>query len=365
MEMRWDHDHSLLQISGSLYRYYGMDRGHGSDADLDRWLEEHQPRCVITILIDALGTGILERHLPADSFLRRHLMKSVSTVFPPTTAAATTAFMSGYSPAETGWLGWHQYLREKEDDLILFLNRGYYSGTVYEEDFCLQTLPAERIFDALSNSGIRADSLWPSWSKINPCGSFDELLAKSAELAESNRFLYVYWDELDTLMHQFGTEDERITREILMYEDRLQAFTEQLKEDTAVLVIADHGQINVRHHDLSRDHELVSLLKREPAIEPRTLAFYVKDGCHERFAELFQKRFHDDFVLLEAEEVIRQKLFGPGVPHPRLREFIGDYLAIGISDLQIDLPSLRKEKGNHAGWCTEERMIPLIAWSGR
>ena len=356
--MKWDYEHSLLQVSGSLHAYFGMDRGHGSDPDIDAWLQKYRPQHLIAILIDAMGVSILEKHLPEDSFLRRHLSREVSTVFPPTTAAATTAFMCGLSPKETGWLGWNQYFREKDDEIILFLNEGQYSHRTYEPGFSRRALPAERIHEALQRKGIRADSVWPGWGDDNPCDTFDDLLEKTIRLAPENRFLYVYWDLLDTLMHRYGTEADIIRDTLREYDRKIEAFSKKLPESTAVLITADHSQIDVRCHDLSRDADLCAMLEHRPALEPRTVVFSVRQESMKQFRKLFEERFGNDFVLLDSDEAV--SLFGPGEAHARTREFLGDYVAVAVSDLELDYMPAHANAGNHAGFVKEERMVPLI-----
>ncbi|UKI50367.1 MAG: hypothetical protein L6U99_02720 [Clostridium sp.] len=46
------------------------------------------------------------------------------SIYPSTTAAATTAAISGLAPLESGWTGWQNYVKE--------INQKYY--------FCLQEL---------------------------------------------------------------------------------------------------------------------------------------------------------------------------------------------------------------------------------
>ena len=360
MKPEWDHKNSILQISGSLYRYFGMDKGHGSDKDLDAWLIEKDPRCIITVLIDAMGTSILKKHLAEDSFLRSHMMKEVSTVFPPTTAAATTAFFTGLSPMETGWLGWQEYFPEKDDNLILFFDQGQFTSIQYEKGFVKEKLPVTRIYEALNSIGIKADTVWPAWSDHNGCESFDELLDTAKLLSRENRFLYVYWDELDTLMHKHGTKADEVHQAVCSYDEKLQAFADGLDDDTALLIIADHSQIDVRDYDLSKDEEMCALMEHLPALEPRTAAFFIKDGCHKRFEQLFHERFRDDFILLNKQEVIESHLFGEGKAHERFEELIGDYVGIAVGDLRLGWN--KPAKGDHAGFVKEERMIPLILY---
>ena len=360
MKLIWDDQNSILQLSGSLFHYYGLERGHGTDRDVDAWLQKRQPRCVISLLIDAMGISILEKHLPKDSFLRSHLVKIISTVFPPTTAAATTSYMSGYSPAETGWLGWNQYFREKDDELVLFFSKGMYSDISYEPDFVSSVLPVKPIDECLQEKGINADSVWPGWGRHNGCETFDQLLTKTLELSHDNAFLYVYWDVLDTLMHEHGVEEVIIRDTLWEYDRQIEAFAGRLSSDTCLLITADHSQINTRIYDLGKDEELCACLKGAPSIEQRTVSFRIKDGMQETFVRLFEERFHNDFVLLRPKEALA--LFGPGIPHARTEEFIGDFLATAVSDLQLDYHRTRIMKGNHAGFVREERMIPVILY---
>ena len=44
----------------------------------------------------------------------KNRIKSITSVFPPTTTAATTSMLSGLNPNEHGWLGWDLYFK-KED----------------------------------------------------------------------------------------------------------------------------------------------------------------------------------------------------------------------------------------------------------
>ncbi|MBQ9154791.1 MAG: alkaline phosphatase family protein [Solobacterium sp.] len=362
--MNWDYDHSILQVSGSLYRYFGMDRGHGSDPEMDAYLDRNRPQCIIAVLIDALGTSILDSYPEETAFLRSHLLKSVSTVYPPTTTAATTSFLTGRSPAENGWLGWNQYFKEKDDNIILFLNRSQYGGTRYPAGWSEHALPVEKIYDLLNRKDIPADSVWPGWAPHNPADTYASQLELAAELTGQNRFLYVYHDLLDDMLHRYGTDDERIREKLIELNDETERFMHSLPESVSVLVIADHSQINVRCIDLEQDEEICACFAKPPALEPRTLAFYIKEGMEQRFEQFFRSHYGSEFLLLNHQETISSGIFGPGIPHERFEEFIGDYTAFAISDIELDYMRLNHMKGDHAGMVKEERYIPVILMQG-
>ena len=78
-------------------------------------------------------------------------------------------------------------------------------------------------------------------------------------------------------------------------------------------------------------------------------------------------RMNKNFILLTKEDVYKAKLFGEGEPHKNVDEMIGDYVAIGITDLTIF--NTREEadcfKGVHAGYTKDELLIPLIVFDSK
>jgi hypothetical protein len=106
----------------------------------------------------------------------------------------------------------------------------------------------------------------------------------------------------------------------------------------------------------------MKMLERPITIETRSACFYVKEEYRNNFAKEFYKAFRDDFLLLSKKEVIEQKLFGNGNPHPKFEEFIGDFMAVAISDQGIVYSHESKQHAsNHAGLTSQEMMVPFIA----
>ena len=360
---QWYEKDNLLQLSGSLYAYFGFDRGHGSDPYTDRFLQEHHPRTVIAVLIDALGSSIIDEHTRSDGFFQRCRRRDLTTVFPPTTTAATTAFLTGHSPAENGWLAWCQYFAEEDDHIVLLMNRSRYGEKKYPDSFTQTKLPAKPIYEYLNENGIPAESVWPHWSKHNPSASFAELLENAAECAKDNRFVYAYWDELDSFLHVHGVHGEDVCREVQKLDAETERFAASLPEDTVLLVMADHSQVEVTNYNLAEDTQLCDCLRMPPSFEPRTMTFMLKDGMEDTFRRLFKERFGDAFLLLSKDELLSSGLFGPGTPSLRLSEFIGDLTAIALTPLELDYRMSYRHRGNHAGMMKEERMIPLILYT--
>ena len=91
--------------------------------------------------------------------------------------------------------------------------------------------------------------------------------------------------------------------------------------------------------------------------------FFVKPEKKVQFETEFNRQLGKDFMLLTKEQVLERKLFGEGVPHKKVDDFLGDYLAVAIGNISIDheLPSWRNvHKGQHAGLTVDEMTVPLI-----
>ena len=87
---RFDYDRSLVSVSNSLLKYYNVKTYHPSLKLLDEKLAKNYKN-VIFMILDGMGTDLIEKNLPETSFIRQHISAQIFSVFPPTTTAATTA----------------------------------------------------------------------------------------------------------------------------------------------------------------------------------------------------------------------------------------------------------------------------------
>ena len=89
---------------------------------IDKLLQDYNPKNVIVILFDGMGSRILDRTLDENAFFRKNKLKDITSVFPATTTAATTSMRTGLNPIEHGWLGWNTYIAPIDKTITLFLN---------------------------------------------------------------------------------------------------------------------------------------------------------------------------------------------------------------------------------------------------
>ena len=114
-----------MNLSNSILSKFGAPTVGKTLPLVDNLLKKDYKNVVI-LLLDGLGTCIMEGNLKEDGFLRTHFIESISTVFPPTTVAATTSVMSGLQPIEHAWLGWDCYYPQVDKNITVFLNTEVY-----------------------------------------------------------------------------------------------------------------------------------------------------------------------------------------------------------------------------------------------
>ena len=371
-----DYDNCLVNLSNSILKHFGAETSAPTLKMADKLLEKEYKNVVI-LLMDAMGVSILEKHLKPDGFLRSNVIGNYSSVFPPTTVAATTSLLSGLYPVEHGWLGWDMYFPELNKNVTVFTNNEQCveadDGTaecpkmkeiVPAADFnaAYRYCPYKNIIGKINEAGGKAYASMPFMDPFPQ--DLDSILDRVESLcAEPGRkFIYAYWSEPDHTMHLTGP-DSNDTKELMAeLENKLVEFSAKL-EDTLLLITADHSQIECRNHCLKDYPEIVNCLVRMPTIEPRALNFFVKEKYKKEFPDIIRKYFNDSFLILSKEEVIEMKLFGTGKEHGLFREMLGDYLVISVAEdaLFLTYEEAANMPGGHAGFTKEEMIIPLIA----
>ncbi len=366
-----DYSNGNMNISCSLLKYYGCPYRHPSLEVLDKLFETRKPRNVVFMLFDAMGISIINRHLPEDSFIRRHIVRSLTSTFPPTTVAATNAINSGLTPLETGWLGWITYFKEVDQNVVTFFNTKQsnedeplnvphlaYSTLLYPS-LSSMVRKANPDIKTMSFSAFQTYPGDPFTQTVSVADACNRILEFTKE--EGRHFIYSYWPNPDHDMHEFGIDAPCITDIMRDIDDNLERLSSQIGDDTLVVVTADHSQINSKMLYLCDNPEIWNCMKRPHSIEGRAASLFIKDGMKDEFVKLFDKYYGKYFILMTHDEFMKSGLLGTGVPHPRTDGFIGDYVAIATDE--YTLASFHKDIeliGMHAGLTEEEMMVPLI-----
>ena len=172
-----------------------------ADACLDRpW------RHVVLLLLDGMGENIMQMHLGADSFLRKHVAGIYSSVFPPTTVAATTSLLSGLYPNQHGRLGWTNYYPSVDRNVVVFFNTESGTGLPLPSPVVEADTPVTTMLERIAEQGVAVHELATYHGDIP---DIDSLCSRIGQLCEEAgpKFVYAYFNEPDHLMHERGTAD--------------------------------------------------------------------------------------------------------------------------------------------------------------
>lgn len=361
-----DYQHSILNVSNSILKYYGAPTHHETLKSLDEAFLQKKKH-VFLVLLDGMGMVTLNQHLDETHTFRKYLKESISSVFPPTTVAATNAVLSAKTPLETGYIGWVQYFPKEEMHNVVFLNEDFYDvnkkqAVILREQYLKYPTLYDQIQQVAPN--VEIDELFPSF-RPNGYQTFAEQLDKAVEISkrEKETFTYIYWTDPDLTEHEYGVDSLETKAVMKDLDTSFKDFTERLQEDSIVIVIADHGLINVEGINLLEFSEITDTFRLMPSVEPRATAFYVKTEEKENFKQLFYSQFsRDDFLLLNHEEFLDMHYLGKGVAHPMIEEFIGDFIAIATGTKMIVLNQDKNFKAHHAGLTECEMSVPLIIY---
>lgn len=366
-----DYHKSIVSVSNSLLKFFDAPVHHQTLPELDKLMAESRKNNIVFMILDCLSSEVLVKHLPQNSFLRRHFVCDVSSVFPPTTTAATTSLHSGLYPIEHGWVGWAPYFKEYGRVIETFLNRDFYTLEMLSTPPVRDDLEVKTIYSQISerNADIEYHRVFPPF---DPQGvkTFEEMCLRIPNITISSpcrKIISAYWPYPDHDLHHNGIDSE-VVRECLHQMDKnLSKMAEKLS-DTQLIITADHGIVDVEEIFLNDYPNLVACLELPPSLESRFMSFFIKEDQKDFFAREFAKHFGEDFLLLAKDEFLAGGFLGEGQMHPRIKDFIGNFVAIGINNKSL---RYRTEQGtgfksfvaDHAGLTPPELTVPLIVFT--
>lgn len=363
----FDREKSLVGFSSSLLKHFHVEPFHETDPEIDRLLEGHKKVCVF--LFDGAGKYNISLFPHTNKYLISHQKCVISSTNPPTTVAATNAFLTAKWPKENGWMGWTQYIPSLHFPLCVFPDVNdltgekvdyYHDGSHFFDRYC----PLKKIDVLMLEKGVNAklEYLYPLGGEKAPKNYKEMVQHATSFFKNGGEFLYSYTPHPDKELHQYGVKSLSVWNEFRKINKMIRQFVKE-NPDVLVISMADHGLINVKYQDIALHKELADCLSLPMSLEGRNATFFVKEGKKEEFASLFTK-YYPDFVLLTKKEVLEENIFGVGEENPHFQEFIGDFLAIAVGEnvLWNSKQALNKKtflKAHHAGETKEEREIAL------
>lgn len=360
-----DYDHSILNVTASILKHYNAKTVYKTLPMIEQALvDKHH---VVLVLLDGMGVNILHKHLFKDAFLLKHLKDVITSVFPPTTVAATTTVLSGLPPYASGHVGWVQHFPKEDAMVSLFPNEDFYDDKrKFDINFKDKYLKYTSIYEQIKRASpqVSLNELFPNFRE-DGYQSFKDQVDKVISITRSKErsFTYVYWTEPDLTEHHYGIDAYETKKVLLDLDQELERMAFFSARGTAFIIIADHGLVDVNDVALFQDQELMSMMRKKPSIEARATSYYVKHNDHKRFREVFEERYGKYFVLMSKAEIYEKKLLGEGKKHHMLDHFIGDFMSVATSNHMMRLSNDKSFLAHHAGLTKEELEVPLVIFT--
>ena len=371
-----NYEHCILNTITSILKYYNVDTNHLSLKCLDKKLEKKYKN-VVLIILDGLGEHILKEISP-EGYFSKYKVDCLTSVYPSTTTAALTTYYSGKPPYETGWIAWSQYFKEYGRAIDMLKHRESYlhddisNARINVFDTVVNyTSVFERIEKA--NENIKAYEIMPKYSDKRSkrsivADNIDEIIENIEMLCNTcdEKFIMVYCDNPDGLLHRYGTKSKEAKEFIIEAEEKIEQLVSKLSDDTLIVISADHGHKDIEKAYTLLDYpEILECLYMPISLESRTVGFWVKEDMKKEFEERFNKIFKEEFWLMTKEEFLDKNFLGYGDKHYKIDDFIGNYIALSTSSSIIRIETFLAEgkpvkKSTHCGLTKEEMEVPLI-----
>ncbi|MBQ9071932.1 MAG: alkaline phosphatase family protein [Bacilli bacterium] len=349
----------ITNLSNSILKHFNLETYHNSLPFIDKILDKDYKN-VIVVLCDGLGSILLDEILDKYSFLIKNRIKTITSVYPPTTTAATTSILSGLNPNEHGWLGWDLYFKKEDKIITMFLN------TLKDTNINAADYNVARVTYPYESITKKIGKFYESYEllsfKNEEYKTLDGLTKKIIELSKTpnKKFIYAYYEEPDSKLHEYGINNEIVKQEFININNYMEYLCNNI-EDSVVILTADHGHIDVEYYFLDDYPNIKNMLERTTSLEPRTVSFKVKFEKLEEFKLEFNKYFSNDFILYSQDEIINNKLFGVGRNNMHFEEAIGDFVAVAKNNKAIVYEKTDELlKSHHAGLTEREMLIPII-----
>lgn len=355
---------------------------------------------VVLLVIDGFGWNQFQRLKASRPSMRQLSADTTATpltsTYPSETSAAMISLYTGLQPCEHGLIGW--FTRFDDPTLIghslpfmTLDQRPLDEAYGIEPTSVFDVSHRKPITERLTETGVDVGYCNPqhiinSHTSELSSGSADLLgyttvqdcfhtVIDRIEDTDDRSYHLVYWGEADTQGHHHGTESSQYLQAIetavrALYREFIEELDASLAKETAIMVVADHGQVNtdpVTNVDLQSAGEvtLSPHLERGHDGDPLYLAGGPRNvQLHLQLASVSPVRQQLEAALpveiYDEAESKGDNLFGDREPTDRFHRRVPDLLAIPdtgsvwYDDGELD------HVGMHGGMHPDEMVVPFI-----
>ena len=356
-------DYAGANVRSIMPTLLAPQRGAGRDWMPAAVRDAHQ---VVLLVLDGLGWDQFvegRRHMPT---LATFDGGPVTTVVPSTTATALTSITTGLTPGEHGLVG---YRMDVGGEVLNVLRWSTPAGDARRKHepkrlqpfapFMGQPVPVvtKADFDrtGFTDAHLRGGRLvgWRAASSL--------AVTVGGLLRAGEPLIYAYYDGIDKIAHERGF-GQYYEAELRSADDIVEQVRDQLTDDAALLVTADHGQVDVGTNTRALGADVLKLTKFLSG-EGRFRWLHARPGANGELLDAALGAHSDVAWVMSRQELIDGGWFGP-VVSPPIAARLGDVAVITkapISFLDPDDSGPYPLVCRHGSLTSAEMLVPLLA----
>lgn len=305
--------------------------------DAPPWLPSDAANASRTVLfvLDGLGFHQLRQRPHLAPNLTAMAGGAIHSVCPTTTSTALTSISTGLTPGEHGVIGY----RVAVDGEVLNVLRWAVDGRDARNEvppeklqdrqaFCAQR-PAIVTRAEFQRSGFTRAHL--DGVRFNGYRTLSTLVTEVGRLLRENEpFVYAYYDGLDKVGHEYGI-GEHYDAELAAIDALVGQLSERLPADSALIVTADHGQVEVGDRIISLDPTVARQCAMQSG-EGRFRWLHARSGRLNDLHEAANEHHSDTAWVVSREQMLDEAWFGPTVSDAA-RTRLGDVALVARDDV--------------------------------
>jgi Type I phosphodiesterase / nucleotide pyrophosphatase len=341
--------------------------GRRGAAELPSWMpaEVHQARQVVLLLLDGLGWEQLRERLRLAPTLCSLPGRPIHTVVPSTTATALTSISTGLTPGEHGLVG---YRIDVHGDILNVLRWSTRAGDARKRIPPTQLQPIPPFLGANVPVVTKAEFTGSGFSMAHLSGARQigfrmpsSLIVEVRRLLGAGEpFVYAYYEGIDKVAHEYGL-DEHYDAELTAADRLVGDLLAVLPPDAALLVTADHGQVDCGDRVLKLDPAVGGLLELQSG-EGRFRWLHARPGAAADLLDAATDIYGEVAWVVPVEQVREEGWFGPRLSRDAA-ERLGSVALVARDPLAFDDPADTgpfRLVSRHGSLTAAEMVVPLL-----
>jgi predicted AlkP superfamily pyrophosphatase or phosphodiesterase len=332
--------YSGANVRGIIPALLGPGAWGGSLPD---WFPEpvRDARQVVVLVLDGLGWHQLQARLELAPNLASLTGRSITTVAPTTTATALCSIATGLTPGEHGLVGYRMLLGGEVMNVLRWnvdhqdRRRSLPPADVQPFPAFLGHAvpvisPAELQHTAFTEAHLRGSKPvgWRAASSIP--------VEVGHQLRAGERVVYAYYGGVDKIAHERGF-GEYYDAEVVAADRLVRDVLDQLPPGAALLVTADHGQVQVGDAIVHLSEGVLGAVVLQSG-EGRFRWLHARRGAVADVVAAAEDEVGSLAWVVTRDEVLDEHWFGPTVP-PAIAARLGDVALVAFADVSFYEPS--------------------------